>query len=130
MGFLWQEYWSGLPLPSPVDHVLSELSTVTHPSWVALHGISHSFIELHKPFCHDKAVIYEGVTMNRNCKSTGLPSAASQEIRTVIFQKDGQVPRTGLCSGVRLMPGGGQSSRSLMTPAEGVRLGDLSWGSR
>ena len=60
MGFLWQEYWSGLPLPSPVDHVLSELSTVTHPSWVALHGISHSFIELHKPFCHDKAVINEG----------------------------------------------------------------------
>ena len=24
-GFLRQEYWSGLPFPSPVDHVLSEL---------------------------------------------------------------------------------------------------------
>ncbi|KAF7236396.1 Zinc finger RNA-binding protein [Varanus komodoensis] len=23
-------------------------------SWVALHGIVHSFIELHKPLCHDK----------------------------------------------------------------------------
>ena len=30
---------------------LSELSTMTHPSWVALHGMAHSFIEL------DKAVV-------------------------------------------------------------------------
>ena len=51
MGFSRQEYWSGLPFPSPVDHVLSELSTMTRPSWVALHGMVHSFIEL------DKAVV-------------------------------------------------------------------------
>ena len=37
MGFSRQEHWSGLPFPSPVDHVLSELSTMTHLSWVALH---------------------------------------------------------------------------------------------
>ena len=43
MGFSRQEYWSGLPLPSPVDHILSELSTMTHPSWVALHGMAHKF---------------------------------------------------------------------------------------
>ena len=36
MGFSRQEYWSGLPFPSPVDHVLSELSTVTCASLVAL----------------------------------------------------------------------------------------------
>ena len=29
---------SGLPFPSPVDHILSELSTMTRPSWVASHG--------------------------------------------------------------------------------------------
>ena len=52
MGLSKQEYWSGLPFPSPVDHILSELSTMTHPSWVALHGMAHSFIEL------DKAVIH------------------------------------------------------------------------
>ena len=52
MGFSRQEYWSGLPFPSPVDHVLSELSTVTHPSWVALHSIAHSFIELDKAVVH------------------------------------------------------------------------------
>ena len=44
MGFSKQECWSGLPFPSPVDHVLSELSTKTHPSWVALYGMAHSFI--------------------------------------------------------------------------------------
>ena len=48
MGFSSQEYWSGLPFPSPVDHVFSELSTMTRPSWVALHGMAHSFIELDK----------------------------------------------------------------------------------
>ena len=52
MGFSRQEYWSGLPFPSPVDHVLSELSTMTHPSWVALHGIAHSFTELDKAVVH------------------------------------------------------------------------------
>ena len=29
MGFSKQEYWSGLPFPSPVDHILSELSAMT-----------------------------------------------------------------------------------------------------
>ena len=60
MGFLWQEYWSGLPFPTSVDHVLSEFSTVTHLSWVALHSMTHNFIDLCKPFCHDKAVLREG----------------------------------------------------------------------
>ena len=52
MGFSRQEYRSGLPFPSPVDPVLSELSTMTHPSCVALHGMSHSFIELDKAVAH------------------------------------------------------------------------------
>ena len=52
VGFSRQEYWSSLPFPSPVDHVLSELSTMTHPSWVALHGKAHSFIELDKAVVH------------------------------------------------------------------------------
>ena len=50
MEFSRQEYWSGLPFPSPVDHILSDLSTMTRPSWVApLAWLS--FIEL------DKAVV-------------------------------------------------------------------------
>ena len=52
MGFSRQEYWSGLPFPSPVDHVLSELCIMTHPSLVALHGMPHGFIELDKAVVH------------------------------------------------------------------------------
>ena len=52
MGFSRQEYWSGLPFLSPVDHILSELSTMTHLSWVALHGITHSSIEFDKAVVH------------------------------------------------------------------------------
>ena len=37
MGFSRQEYWSGLPFPSLVDHILSELSTMTRQSLVGLH---------------------------------------------------------------------------------------------
>ena len=52
MGFSRQENWSGLPFPFPMDHVLSELSTMTHLSWVALHGMAHSFTELDKAVVH------------------------------------------------------------------------------
>ena len=52
MGFSTQEYWSGLPFPSPVGHVLSELSTMTCPFWLALHSMAHSFIELNKAVVH------------------------------------------------------------------------------
>ena len=33
LGFSRQEFRSGLPFPSLVDHVLSELSTMTHLPW-------------------------------------------------------------------------------------------------
>ena len=51
-GALKAKCWSGLPFPSPVDHVLSELSTMTHPSWVALHSMVHGFSELDKSVVH------------------------------------------------------------------------------
>ena len=50
MGFSRQEYWSGMSFPSPVDHILSDLSTMTRPTWVAPQAWL-SFIEL------DKAVV-------------------------------------------------------------------------
>ena len=56
MRFPWQVYWGGLPFPSPVDHVLSELSTMTHLSWVVLHGMAHSFIELDKAGQEQRAI--------------------------------------------------------------------------
>ena len=51
-GFSSQEYWSGLPFPSPADHILSEVSTMTGLSWVALHSMAHSFTELDKAVVH------------------------------------------------------------------------------
>ena len=41
-----------LPFPSPEDHILSDLSTITCPSWVALHSMAHSFTE------SDEAVVH------------------------------------------------------------------------
>ena len=52
MGFLRQEHWSGLPVPSPVDHILSGPSTMTHPTWVALCTVAHGFIGLDKAVVH------------------------------------------------------------------------------
>ena len=48
MGLWRQECWCGLPF----SQVLSELSTMTHPSWVALHGMAHSFLALDKAVVH------------------------------------------------------------------------------
>ena len=56
---------SGLPFLSPVDHILSELFTMTCPSWVAF--MAHSFTELCKPLHHYKAVIHEGKAGASGC---------------------------------------------------------------
>ena len=52
MGFSRQEHGRGLPFPYPVDPFFSEVSTMTHLSWVALYGLAHSFTELHKAVVH------------------------------------------------------------------------------
>ena len=67
MGFSRQEYESSLPFPSSVDHVLSELPTVSHLSWVALHSMAYSFIELHKLLGQNKALIHEGRYLPYRC---------------------------------------------------------------
>ena len=50
MGFSRQEYWSGFPFRSSVDHILSDISTMPRPSSIAPQAWL-SFIEL------DKAVV-------------------------------------------------------------------------
>ena len=49
MGFSREEHWNDLLFLSWVNHILSELSTMTCPSLVALHGMAHEL---------DKAVIH------------------------------------------------------------------------
>ena len=39
-------------VPFSVDHVLSDLSTMTCLSWVAPHGMAHSFTQLDKAVVH------------------------------------------------------------------------------
>ena len=63
MEFSRKEYWSGLPFPSPMDHILLELFTMTYLSWVVLQSMSHSFTKLQKPLCHNKVVIHEGASL-------------------------------------------------------------------
>ena len=60
MQFSWQVYWGGLPFPPPGDHILSELSAMTRSSWVTLHSMAHSFIELYKPLCHQGSEPWRG----------------------------------------------------------------------
>ena len=72
MRFSRQVYWGGLPFPPPVDHVLSELSAVTYPSWVALCTMAYSFIELYKPLLHNKAVTHEGESVSHSVVSNSV----------------------------------------------------------
>ena len=41
--------WFSIPFSS---NILSDLSTMTRPSWVALHSMAHSFIDLDKAVVH------------------------------------------------------------------------------
>ena len=68
MGFSRQEYWSGLLFSSPVVYILSELSATTCPSWVALQGMAHSFVEL------DKAVVHVISLISFLCNSVQSPA--------------------------------------------------------
>ena len=44
MGFSKQEYWSGSPFPSSVDHILSDLSTMTPPCGVLGGPTQHGLV--------------------------------------------------------------------------------------
>ena len=74
-------------IPSPVDHVLSEISTMTRLSGVALHGMAHGFIELSEPLRYNRAVICEeGIHCLYN--SLNLPSPSSHSILPPLQKED------------------------------------------
>ena len=60
-GVLMARILKWVAVASPSGHILSELFTMTHLFWVALHGMAHSFIELLKPLHHNMAVIHQWV---------------------------------------------------------------------
>ena len=45
---------------------------MTHLSWVSLHGMAQTFIELCKPLCHNKAVIHEGEDLDVSASESKL----------------------------------------------------------
>ena len=57
-GVLKARVLSGLPFPSPVDHVLSELSSMTCPFLVALYSMAHGFTKLDKAVVHVKMSLF------------------------------------------------------------------------
>ena len=66
--WLFMEFsWSGLPFPTLVDRILSELFTMTHPPWVALHCVAHRFIELCSPFTMTRLWSLKGIFSTVNC---------------------------------------------------------------
>ena len=86
MGFSRQEYWSGFPFPSPVDHILSDLSTMTRLSWIAPWAWL-SFIEL------DKAVVLvwldwpvfceHGFSVSASCNTYHLTWVSLTRVREI-----------------------------------------------
>ena len=106
MGFSRQEYWSGLPFPSPVDHVSSELSTMSCLSWVVLHSIAHSFIELDKAVVHvsDWLVFFDCVF-----HSVCPPMEKNRRLMEASWWERLTEEKTGSCS-----DGWGHPSKSLM----------------
>ena len=52
MGFSRQELLKGFAILICSGPRFAELSTMTHLSWVALHGMVHSFVELEKTVVH------------------------------------------------------------------------------
>ena len=92
--FLLQEHWSGLPFPPPLDYILSELSTMTHQSWVALHGMAHSFTELHNLLCHNNAkrIINNG----RYADGITLMAKSKKEIRSLLMRVKKESEKAGL----------------------------------
>ena len=47
-GILKAKILKWFAIPSPVEHVLSELSTMTHSFWVDIHSMAHGFSKLDK----------------------------------------------------------------------------------
>ena len=92
MRFSQQVYWGGLPFPPLVDHVLSELCAMTHPSWVALLIMAHSFIELCKPLRHDKVVILEGDCSHNIRRWLLLSRKAMTNLDSILKSRDIALP--------------------------------------
>ena len=72
--------------PPPADHILSELFTMTHLPWVALHLMAHSFNELCKLLRPTKAVIHEGASYIYYSTNQSQPHWILCSLKTLVVE--------------------------------------------
>ena len=72
-----------------MDHVLSELSTITHLSWVALHGMAHSFIEL-------REIAGRNINSLRYADDTTLTAESKEELKSLLMRVKKESENAGL----------------------------------
>ena len=65
---------------------------MTYPFWMALQSMTHSFLELHKPLCCDRAVIHEE---DEPLRSEGVQHAAGEEQRNGSRKKMKRLGQSG-----------------------------------
>ena len=89
MGFSRQEYWSSFPFPSPVDHILPDLSTMTCPSWKALLIVIRARLLLlpGPQFPEDEKLPLILSMLMGMCSMLGVYSTTFQSLRTVFQWK-------------------------------------------
>ena len=76
-------------MPPPVGHVLSELSTITCLSWVALHGMAHSFIEL-------RDIAGRNSNSLRYADDTTLMAESEEELKSLLMRVKEESQKAGL----------------------------------
>ena len=93
--------------PSPVDHLLGELSTITHPSWVAQNVKTRRFIKLHKSVIHVISLVsFLRLCVlfwsSRYCSSASSACPVMDEVKRLVqasWWKELAVGKTETCSG-------------------------------
>ena len=109
MGFSWQEYWSGLQPFLQCTYVVSELSTMTHPSWVALHSTAHS-LSYASPFATTRLWSMKGnfiIIPHKNCLSFNCRENISCKQHNLLLQLLNLIPWAKI--NWSLIPGLGRS---------------------
>ena len=89
MEFSWQEYCSNLPFPPPVENVSSELFTMTHLSWVALHSMAQRFCVTQALLPWQVYDLWRGLSwwrdLHNSVKCWAMPWRATQDRQVKVY---------------------------------------------
>ena len=101
MGFSRQEYWSGSPFPSPVDHILSDLSTMTHLACLSHRAWLSFSIYIMRNTGLEKAqagIKIAGRNINnlKYADDTTLVSESEEELKSLLMKVKEESEKVGL----------------------------------